>query len=159
MKIVILSDKKPGHYKQSLGIVQKMPECNSEWIDIQFKNKSRDNLLRIVMCVLGGIPLPSNFTRVLLKWSLDSTSYNSVFLLQEADLILSTGSSVASVNLLLGKLLDAKTVTCLRPSPVGTRYFDLAILPMPNWKRRKKQRNICKTIGIPNPSLSRHIEC
>ncbi len=151
MKIVILSDKKPGHYKQSLGIVQKMPECNSEWIDIQFKNKSRDNLLRIVMCVLGGIPLPSNFTRVLLKWSLDSTSYNSVFLLQEADLILSTGSSVASVNLLLGKLLDAKTVTCLRPSPVGTRYFDLAILPMPNWKRRKKQRNICKTIGIPNP--------
>lgn len=151
MKVVVLSDKKPGHYKQSLGIIQNIPECNSEWIDIQFKNKWRDNTLRILMCILGGMPFSSTFIRSLLKWSLDPTTYSSVSLLQEADIILSTGSSVASVNLLLGKMLNARTVTCLRPSPLGIRYFDLAILPMLYWKNYNSRHNVCKTIGIPNP--------
>lgn len=151
MKIVVLSDKKPGHYKQSLGIVQKMPDCTSEWIDIQFKSKWRDNILRIMMCIFGGIHFSSSFIHVVLMWCLDQTSYKSVNFVQEADLILSTGSSVASVNLLLGKMLNAKTITCLRPSPVGIRYFDLAILPMLYWKRSRKKQNLCKTTGIPNP--------
>ena len=52
ISVVILSDKKPGHYKQSLGIVEKMPECQTEWLEIQFRGKWRDNLLRVFMCVL-----------------------------------------------------------------------------------------------------------
>ncbi len=151
MKIVVLSDKKPGHFKQSLGIVQKMKDCSSEWIDIQFKSKWRDNILRILMCIFGGIHFSSSLIHIVLKWCLDQTSYNSVYFVQEADLILSTGSSVASVNLLLGKILNAKTVTCLRPSPIGIRYFDLAILPMLNWKKSRREHNVCKTTGIPNP--------
>lgn len=151
MKIVVLSDKKPGHFKQSLGIVQKMKDCTSEWIDIQFKSKWRDNILRILMCIFGGIALSSSMIHIILKWCLDQTSFNSVYFVQEADLILSTGSSVASVNLLLGKMLNASTVTCLRPSPVGIRFFDLAILPMSYWKKNSREQNICKTTGIPNP--------
>lgn len=151
MKIVILSDKKPGHYKQSIGIIEKMPECQKEWLEIHFRHKWRDNLLRVFMCVFGGIPLPTPFIHALLRWSLDAPTYHSVFQIQNADVILSTGSSVAAVNLLLGKVLHAKTVTCRRPSPIGIRHFDLAILPMLSWHSAKRRKNVCKTIGVPNP--------
>ena len=151
MKVVILSDEKPGHYKQSLGIVQKMSEYQVEWLEIQFHAKWRDNLLRVFMCIFGGIPLSVSFIHTLLRSSLTASTYNSVLQIRDVDVILSTGSSVAAINLLLGKILRAKTVTCRRPSPVGIRHFDLAILPMLSWKRGKGRGNVCKTIGVPNP--------
>ena len=151
MKVVILSDKKPGHYKQSLGIVEKMPECQTTWLEIQFRRKWRDNLLRVFMCLFGGVPLPISLIHGLLRWSLIPESYDALVQHQTADIILSTGSSMAAVNLLLGRILGAKTVTCRRPSPVGTRYFDLAILPMISWHHAARKDNICRTIGVPNP--------
>ncbi len=151
MKVVILSDKKPGHYKQSLGIVEKMPECQTAWLEIQFRRKWRDNLLRVLMCIFGGTPLPISLIHTLLRWSLIPKSYNALIQHQTADIVLSTGSSVAAVNLLFGRLLGAKTVTCRRPSPIGTRYFDLAILPMISWHDASNKDNICRTIGVPNP--------
>ena len=151
MKVIILSDKKPGHYKQSLGIVKKMPECQTTWVEIQFRTKWRDNLLRVLMCLFGGVQLPVSLIRTLLRWSLIPESYHALRQRQTPDIILSTGSSVAAVNLLLGKILGAKTVTCRRPSPIGTRYFDLAILPMISWHQASPKDNICRTIGVPNP--------
>ncbi len=151
ISVVILSDKKPGHYKQSLGIVEKMPECRTAWLEIQFRHKWRDNFLRVFMSVFGGAPLSMSLSHTLLRWSLNPESYNTLAQLQTADIILSTGSSMAAVNLLLGRMLGAKTVTCRRPSPVGTRYFDLAILPMISWRNTSRKDNICRTIGVPNP--------
>lgn len=151
MKVVILSDNKPGHYKQSLGIVEKMPECDVDWLEIRFRRKWRDNLLRVFMCIFGGVSLSTSLIHTLLRWSLTSDSYNALAQLQTADIILSTGSSVAAVNLLLGRILSAKTVTCRRPSPLGIRYFDLAILPMLYWHNTTSKDNVCQTIGVPNP--------
>ena len=150
IRVVILSDRKPGHYNQSLGIVEKMPECQTTWLEIQFRYKWRDDLLRVFMCIFGGTPLPMSLIHTLLRWSLIPESYNPLVQLQTADIILSTGSSVAAVNLLLGRLLSAKTVTCRRPSPVGTQYFDLTILPMISWHQASPKDNICRTIGVPN---------
>ena len=151
MKVIVLSDNKPGHYKQSLGIVQRLPECRTEYLEVRFRQKWRDNLLRVFMCVFGGLSLPTSLIHVILQWSLVPESYTALAHLQTADIILSTGSSVAAVNLFLGRILRAKTVTCRRPSPIGTRYFDLAILPMISWHSAKSKSNICKTIGVPNP--------
>ena len=152
MKVVILSDNKPGHYKQSLGIVEKLSECQTEWLVVAFRHKWRDNLLRVFMCIFGSTPLPSSLIRGLLRWSLTAETYKALIHLQPADVILSTGSSVAAVNLLLGRILGAKTITCRRPSPLGIRYFDLAILPMLSWHNKTKHKdNVCKTIGVPNP--------
>ena len=151
MKIVILSDNKPGHYKQSLGIVQKLSDCQMEWLEIEFRQKWRDNLLRILICIFGGMPLPTPFIYMLLRWSLTESASNAISQIRTADVILSTGSSVAAVNLLLGKVLRAKTVTCRRPSPVGIRHFELAILPMLSWHSAGRNNKICKTIGVPNP--------
>ena len=149
--VVILSDNKPGHYKQSLGIVEQLPECRTEWLELQFRRKWRDNLLRVFICIFGGTPLPMPLIHALLRWSLTSDVYNALAQLQVADVILSTGSSVAAVNLLLGRILGAKTVTCRRPSPIGTRHFDLAILPMLSWGGKRNRDNVCKTVGVPNP--------
>ena len=151
MKIVILSDNKPGHYKQSLGIVEKLPESETEWVTVEFRRKWCDNLLRVFMCAFGGMPLPTSLIQTLLRWSLTAEAYNALRDLCSADIILSTGSSVAAVNLLLGRILNAKTVTCRRPSPLGVRNFDLAILPMFSWHGKRHKDNVCKTVGVPNP--------
>ena len=151
MKVVVLSDKKPGHYNQSLGIVQNIPECQVEWLEIQYRHKRRDNILRIFMSICGGISLPKSLIHSLLRWCVDASTYNALIKIQEADVILSAGSSVAAINLLLAKIVNAKTVTCGRPSPIGIRYFDLAILPMLSCKRAKNRKNVRKTIGVPNP--------
>ena len=150
MKVVILSDNKPGHYKQSLGIVEKLPESETEWLTVEFRSKWRDNLLRVLICTFGSMPLPTSLIQTLIRWSLTSETYNALTALRTADIILSTGSSVAGVNLLLGRILGAKTVTCRRPSPLGARYFDLAILPMFSWQGKRHKDNICQTVGVPN---------
>ena len=151
MKVVILSDNKPGHYKQSLGIVEKLPEPETEWLTVGFRRKWHDNLLRVFMSIFGGTLLPTSLIHTLLRWSLTAETYNALTVLRPADIILSTGSSVAAVNLLLGRLLGAKTVTCRRPSPLGVRNFDLAILPMFSWHGKRDKDNVCKTVGVPNP--------
>ena len=70
-----------------------------EWAEIQFRRKWRDNLLRIFMCIFGGLSLPTSLIRTLLRWSLVPETYKSLTRLETADIILSTGSSVAAVNL------------------------------------------------------------
>ena len=151
VRIVILSDNKPGHYKQSLGIVEQLPESKTEWLTVEFRRKWRDNLLRVFMCIFGGVPLPASLIHTFLRWSLTSESYSTLTALETPDIILSTGSSVAGVNLLLGRMLGAKTVTCRRPSPLGVRNFDLAILPMFSWHGKRDKTNVCRTVGVPNP--------
>ncbi len=151
MKIVVLSDNRPGHYKQSLGMVQNLTDYTIEWQDIRFRQKWRDNLLRIFICIFGRFSLPTPFIKSLLEWSLHSTDYKSLLIKNNVDIVMSTGSSLATINLLLGKLYQAKTITCRRPSPIGIRHFDLAVLPMLSWHTSKNQKNVCKTIGVPNP--------
>ncbi len=148
MQAILLSDGKPGHYNQSLGVVERMPECEYHWIDVMFRSKRRDNLLRVLIRLLGGFRLPRRLIRTCLRMALRRDILKEIDVL-EPDFILSTGSAVAAPNLLLGQLLNAKTVTCRRPSPVGVHHFDLAILPQMYWPRRNRG-NICKTLGVPN---------
>jgi mitochondrial fission protein ELM1 len=149
MQAIVLSDGKPGHYNQSLGVIQRIPECNHHWIDVSFRSKQRDNLLRVFMRLFGGFRLPRWLIKACLRMAIEQRTLDEIFAIDSADLILSTSSSVAAPNLLIGQLFNAKTVTCRRPSPVGITFFDLAILPRMYWPRRNKS-NVCKTIGVPN---------
>ena len=148
MRAILLSDSKPGHYNQSLGVIERLPECEYHWIDVKFRSKQRDNLLRVLMRLFGRFRLPRWFIKACLHMALQRDTLDEIYAVAP-DFILSTGSSVAALNLLLGQLFDAKTVTCRRPSPVGVHHFDLAILPRMYWSRRNKG-NVCKTIGVPN---------
>ena len=148
MRAILLSDGKPGHYNQSLGVIERLPECEYHWIDVKFRSKRRDNLIRVLMRLLGKFRLPRQFIKACLRIALQQDTLDKIYAIVP-DFILSTGSSVAAPNLLIGQLLDAKTVTCRRPSPVGIHHFDLAILPRMYWSRRDKS-NVCKTLGVPN---------
>ena len=117
--ILVLSDGKPGHYNQSFGIMDRMEDVSTEIIEIRFKRKWRDNLLRVFARLLAGVRLPHKLIRWMLRWSMEGASAERVLAGRHFDAILSTGSSVAAPNLLLGQLMDAKTAVCTRPSPVG----------------------------------------
>ena len=149
MRAILLSDGKPGHYNQSLGVIERMPECEYHWIDVKFRSKQRDNLLRVLMRLFGGFRLPRWLIKACLHMALQQDILDEIYTV-EPDFILSTGSSVAAPNLLIGQLFDAKTVTCRRPSPVGIHHFDLAILPRMYWSPRRNRANVCKTLGVPN---------
>ena len=148
-KIVILSDGKPGHYNQSLGIMDQLSDDEYQLVEINFRSKWHDNILRIFLSLFPGGKLTDKVIWSILFFSLTEETISKLKNIQSVDLILSTGSSVAAVNLLLGQLLDAKTVTCRPPSPVGTRQFDLAILPRLYW-RQPERINVCRTLGVPN---------
>ena len=149
MRAILLSDGKPGHYNQSLGVIERMPECEYHWIDVKFRSKQRDNLLRVLMRLFGGLRLPRRLIKTCLHMALQRDTLDEIYAVAP-DFILSTGSSVAAPNLLIGQLFDAKTVTCRRPSPVGVHHFDLAILPRMYWSPHRNRANVCKTLGVPN---------
>ena len=149
MRAILLSDGKPGHYNQSLGVIERMPECEYHWIDVKFRSKQRDNLLRVLMRLFGRFRLSRWLIKACLHMALQQDILDEIYAV-EPDFILSTGSSVAAPNLLIGQLFDAKTVTCRRPSPVGIHHFDLAILPRMYWSPRRNRANVCKTLGVPN---------
>ena len=148
-KIVILSDGKPGHYNQSLGIMDQLSDDEYQLVEINFRSKWHDNILRIFLSLFPGGKLADKVIWSILFFSLTEETISKLKNMQSVALILSTGSSVAAVNLLLGQLLDAKTVTCRPPSPVGIRQFDLAILPRLYW-RQPERINVCRTLGVPN---------
>ena len=157
MRAILLSDGKPGHYNQSLGVIERMPECEYHWIDVKFRSKQRDNLLRVLMRLFGRFRLPRRLIKACLRMALQRDTLAEIYAITP-DFILSTGSSVAALNLLIGQLLDARTVTCRRPSPVGIHHFDLAILPRMYWSPRRNRANVCKTLGVPNRVRSEKLE-
>ena len=157
MKILIISDGRPGHYNQSLGIVSHIKDVGFYLIEVKFRSKWRDNLLRVLMRLLGWMPMPEGLIIRLLNMALSKESADEILTCEDYDIILSTGSSVAPINLLMGKLIDAYTVICTRPSPLGIAYFDLVILPQHHWPRINRQ-NICKTLGVPNLITPEYIE-
>ena len=149
MRAILLSDGKPGHYNQSLGVIERMPDCEYHWIDVKFRGKQRDNLLRVLMRLFGRFRLSHRLIKACLHMALQRDTLDEIYAV-EPDFVLSTGSSVAAANLLIGQLFDIKTVTCRRPSPVGIAHFDLAILPRMYWSTRRNRANVCKTLGVPN---------
>jgi mitochondrial fission protein ELM1 len=148
-KILVLSDGKPGHYNQSLGIIDRFDNIYTQTIQIIFKKKWRDNLIRIFGYIFGGLRGSNCLITSVLRWGLEKSSANELLNARDFDLILSTGSSVASPNLLMSKIIKAKSVVCTRPSPLGIKHFDLAILPEHS-RPRKIPKNVVMTFGVPN---------
>ena len=155
--ILVLSDGKPGHYNQSLGIMDRMGDVSAETMEIRFQRKWRDNLLRVFVRLLAGVRLPRKLIRVMLKWSMEGSSAAAALGVEGVDVIFSTGSSVAAPNLLLGQLMGAETAVCTRPSPVGIGHFDLAILPE-HMRPRRHARNAVMTLGVPNRIMPGYVE-
>jgi lauroyl/myristoyl acyltransferase/mitochondrial fission protein ELM1 len=148
-EILVLSDGKPGHYNQSFGIMDRLNDINMKLLEVRFKKKWRDNLLRVSTCMLWRIYLPDKLIKAMLSWAMEKASFENLMKVGHFDAVLSTGSSVAAPNVLLGKLTGAKTIVCTRPSPVGIKPFDLVILPEHS-RPGHIPGNVTMTLGVPN---------
>jgi len=149
IEILVLSDGKPGHYNQSLGITDRITDFRITLVEVRFKKKWRDNLLRVLTRLLWPVPLPNKLIKAILSWALESSSFHKLTSSKFFYAILSTGSSVAAPNLLMGKLIGKRTIVCTRPSPIGIKPFDLAILPEHS-RTKKVPKNAIMTLGVPN---------
>ncbi len=129
--LVILSDGKAGHQKQSEAVSRIATELSSpdliniKLIEVKFKNKLAKTLLP-VFNILGNLNLLGS--RMYFKWALGRDKFlelEKTF----ADIIISCGSSLALLNLWLAEENKAKSVIIMKPSLISLKKFHLAIVP------------------------------
>jgi mitochondrial fission protein ELM1 len=147
-RILALSDGKPGHFHQTEGILMHLPECAGEMLRVEYSSKAADNVLRAKV-LLYGRRFPKRAARSTLAAALSASSADALLEAEPADLVLSTGSSVAAPNLLLSRAHGSVAVVCSRPSPLGVRPFDAAILARHQW--RFADGRTIRVLGAPTP--------
>ncbi len=138
--VLILSDGKAGHLNQSLGLVRRLPHVRYRVVDIKFRSTFYRGLAWVAgVCGMGKV----NFVRkTLTKESFDAIMESA------PRVVLSTGISVAPVNLMLGRIFRARTAVSMKPGPIRLSRYDLAIVPMHD--EPPKMPNVVETLGAPN---------
>jgi hypothetical protein len=136
LRVIALLDGRPGHEKQTMGIIQALQER----VPVQLTkiNVSNFTLLDKVMqtCRLylpgGGLSHPK---------------------LGKADLLIGTGSRTHLPMLLYKKRYNIPAITCMTPPKHLRSRFDLCFVP--EHDGQKEDRNIFLTVGSPNCSLNK----
>lgn len=146
-KVVILSDGRPGHFNQTLGIAEQLEEVKIDIINVRYKMSILDFLVRLFGLLCRFLSLNKPIIKFIFKIALKEKCYREC-ISTNPDLILSAGSSVATINAMLSKFKNAKSIVCMTPSFIGTDPFDLAVIPEHDMPPKKA--NIIKTIGAPN---------
>lgn len=139
---VVLSDGKSGHLRQSLSAVRAAgggteKSVVSSTIEIKFKNNFTRAMAQVFLAC--GIDI--------LESCLKRESYLA---LRGAhpDLVVSCGSSLAGINLLLAKENLARSVCIMKPGMFGLKKFDLAIVP--EHDKPPIRKNAAVTLGALN---------
>lgn len=152
--ILILSDAKAGHLRQSQAVSGHLGEClklrnntaTVDTVEVRFKNRFARRALSLSICLSGKYRCQGCLK--CLKATLDKQTY-AALIGKKYDFIISCGRSLAPVNFLLARENLAKSVVIMRPSSfTGTRRFDLVI--MPRHDRPPRRKNIITTEGALN---------
>ena len=153
--ILILSDGKAGHLNQSKAvakIIQKRKTdqglgaeaIKAKIVEVKFKNGLSRALLGF--CSIFANPGCGRCLRCL-RFCLNNNSFEKL-MQSPADIIVSTGSSLSSVNLYLSYRNKARKVVLMKPSFLSLDKFDLMIIPQHD--RIKKKENVLQTVIAPN---------
>lgn len=145
-RILALSDGRAGHVHQTEGVLNHLPDADHEMIRVEYPSKGADNALRAKMLMRRGFVTPIG-ARAMLSTALTPDSFTELANVSPPDIVFSTGSSLAAPNLLLSKMFGAKSVVCTRPSPLGIKPFDLALLPRHQWI--DDAPNTARLLGVP----------
>ena len=130
LKLIIFKDGRPGHEKQTYGLVAA--------------------LAQYVKTEIAAFAVPHN------SLLFEARSYLGFFLHQlkspcsgyRPDLIIGTGSRTHIPVLTCKRESGAKAVVCMAPNPLLRNYFDLCLVPIHD--RLPASENIFTTIGPPN---------
>jgi KDO2-lipid IV(A) lauroyltransferase len=128
LNVLILSDNKLGHLKQSQALLSFIAEedyvLRSKTIEIKCKNKAARLFSEICSYFSGKECLGCG---ACLKFMLSKKTYLELEKTY-ADIIISTGSSLAPINKIFSSYLSAKSVVILKPN-ISLKKFDMAIIP------------------------------
>ncbi|MDD5195772.1 MAG: ELM1/GtrOC1 family putative glycosyltransferase, partial [Candidatus Omnitrophica bacterium] len=128
LDILLLSDGKLGHFKQSQALCALFEEENYEVrvksIEMRYKNKVARILSEV--CAFFSSRACSG-CGACLKCLLEKDTYGQLSG-SYADIVISTGSYAAAVNRIFASYIGAKSIAILRPN-IPLSRFDLAILP------------------------------
>ncbi len=145
-RILALLDHRPGHVRQTEGILRRLDAIVSDTVELSFRSKRADNALRAKAVLARGIA----GRRMADRWlnaALTRRCRDELADMPRPDAILSTGSSLAAPNLLLARSFGCPSIVCTRPSPIGVRPFDLAVLPL-HQKAKARAKDVT-TVGVP----------
>jgi hypothetical protein len=109
LKVLVVRDGRPGHEKQSLGIVAALKEEYGVEVREIFIKPGYKAILRSLSLLVGSLPAE------IAKFS--------------PDLIVGTGSHTHFIMLALRKRLGGRTVVCMSPMKVIRNWFDLCCIP------------------------------
>lgn len=127
MDILILSDGKIGHLKQSEAFLSLFKEedfqIRSRTVEIKTMNGFQRFIAEIIAILSGKYFLGQS----LLRFFLDKGTSQEIEKLY-ADMVVSTGSIPAPVNRIVSSMIGAKSIVILRPN-TPLKKFDLSILP------------------------------
>jgi len=154
-QILILKDEKAGHTNQSEAIENEfkhleksLPEYEFKFktVEVQFKSPKHRKLFYLFAFFFRP------FAQGRLSWLNYFLKPESAQALEHqfADIIISTGASLAPLNLLLKGENLAKSIAVMKPSfPYLANWFDLLILPMHDQIRVQSNR-VVRTLVTPN---------
>jgi len=134
-EVLILSDGKTGHLRQSQGlaklITQQLSGRNIKTQISVVPVKFRSELSRLILSWLanfsGKYPGPGNGLRYL-RYVLTSQSWQDL-MCARPEIIISAGSSTSAINYILAKENQAKSVVLMRPGFLSLKKFNLVIMP------------------------------
>jgi len=146
--ILIISDGKAGHLHQSEAagmlaqrvLAEKKIKAEIKEVEAVFKNKASRFILGFCILFFGKYSCQGCLS--CLKNSLTPNSYGKISS-ASPDIIITAGSSLAGLNLLLSRENLSKSITVMRPSYFGIKRFNLVIAPRHD--RLKKRKNLVIT--------------
>lgn len=155
-RILVLSDRKPGHEKQSEAVAAQFKKLETQYgragmeyptqkIYADFKSEAHKRLFAWISWMM-------------IPWSHGNLGWLRFFFRKEvykellnvsADFIISAGSSMVGLNLCLAKDARAKSIVLMKPSfPFNLFQYDLVIVPMHDKGRIPKRE--FRTLLTPN---------
>jgi len=143
-RVLVLSDGKVGHLKQSLAVVEllreRFPAASHEVAEVAYRSP-----LWRGACLCWSWWMPAGWGGTpCLRYALSPASFRAI-LTRHADLVVSCGASTVPVNALWARANRAKSVVIMNPSPLPLRHFDLVIAPRHDGLPRR--RNVIQTVG------------
>ncbi len=146
-RLLVLSDGKAGHLKQSLAVAQMLRERSSvpsavaqDVVEVRYRSR----FARAVAVVWAGW-MPGSLgaaacLRAVLQWEAARP-----LLTRAADVVISCGAAGAPINLLCARLAGAKSVVLMNPAPLPLYRFSLVVAPRHD--RLPRRRNLLEVHG------------
>lgn len=137
LHVVVVVDGRPGHEKQSLGIVQALAK------------RMTVSITSVDVSKRGFLSQLQSYIKLLVGWKMSDTAGLPV----KADLVIGTGTRTHTTVLLLKKFFRIPAVTCMTPGVHLRNYFDICFVPEHDGVALRQ--NYFSTYGAPNTNTDK----